>query len=131
MFPAVTAVYAAVLALMFAALSVWVIAGRGKFRVSHGDGGEAMLNRRIRAHGNFAEYVPMILMLVGLLEASGERRGVIHGLLLVLVAARIMHPIGMLAREASIQQFAFRAPSVVATIGVMIVSAVLLLIQLA
>jgi uncharacterized membrane protein YecN with MAPEG domain len=130
LFPAITAAYAAVLALLFAALSAWVIAGRVKFRVHHGDGGAAMLNRRIRAHANFSEYVPMILGLVGLLEASGASRAVIHALLLVLLVARIMHPIGMVAPEASARQFAFRAPSVIATIAVLIVSAMLLLIRL-
>jgi uncharacterized membrane protein YecN with MAPEG domain len=126
-FPRLTAIYAAVLGLMFFALSIWVVVGRARLNVVHGDGGHAALFRRIRAHANFAEYVPMILVLVGLLEAGGADRFTVHALLLVLVVARIIHPIGMVAREGTVQQFAFRAPGAMATWVVMFVAAVLLL----
>jgi uncharacterized membrane protein YecN with MAPEG domain len=129
-FPAVTAIYAAVLALIFMGLTIWVVAGRVKYRANHGDGGHAPLNRRIRSHANFAEYVPLILLLVALLESGGAGRFTIHGLLLPLVIARIMHPIGMVAREESAQQFAFRAPSAIVTWAVMVIAAVLLLVRL-
>ena len=70
-FPVVTAIAAAVLGLIFAALSGWVIAGRLSTGVLHGDGGEETMNRRMRAHANFIEYVPLILLLVALLECGG------------------------------------------------------------
>jgi uncharacterized membrane protein YecN with MAPEG domain len=130
-FPAITAIYAAVLALVYMALTIWVIAGRVRFRVNHGDGGHVALNRRIRSHANFAEYVPLILLLVGLLEAGGADRFTVNALLLVLVVARLAHPIGMVAPEASLQQFAFRAPGALATWAVMVVAAVLLLLKFA
>jgi uncharacterized membrane protein YecN with MAPEG domain len=130
-FPALTAAYAAVLALIFAVLSAWVVAGRFAFRVNHGDGGNAALLRRIRSHANFAEYVPLTLLLVALLEAGGAGRLTIHALLLPLVVARIAHPIGMVARDFSRQQFTFRGPASVVTWLVMVVAAVLLLVRYA
>jgi uncharacterized membrane protein YecN with MAPEG domain len=130
-FPAITAIYAAVLALIFMALTVWVSLGRLRFRVNHGDGGNVVLNRRIRAHANFAEYVPLILLLVALLEADGAGRFTIHALLLPLTIARIMHPIGMVAREFSAQQFTLRGPGAAVTWAVMVIAAVLLLVRLA
>ena len=66
-------------AFFLLALSLWVVLGRAKLRVSHGDGGHDVLNRRIRAQGNFTEYVPMILLLAALLEGSGTGRTAIHG----------------------------------------------------
>lgn len=108
-----------------------VTAGRAQFGVHHGDGGKERLNRRIRAHGNFAEYVPLILLLVALLEAGGAGRATVHMLLLPLVAARIMHPIGMLAPEASLRQFAFRGASMVVTWLILASAAVLLLLRVA
>jgi uncharacterized membrane protein YecN with MAPEG domain len=129
-FPTLTAIYAAVLALIYAVLSAWVVVGRVGLRVHHGDGGHVQLNRRIRSHANFAEYVPLILLLVGLLEAGGAGRVTIHALLLPLVIARILHPIGMIAPEASPQQFALRGPSAVVTWLVLVIAAVLLLIRL-
>jgi uncharacterized membrane protein YecN with MAPEG domain len=55
----------------------------------------------------------------------------VNALLLVLVVARLAHPIGMVAPEASLQQFAFRAPGALATWAVMVVAAVLLLLKFA
>lgn len=130
-YPLVTSGYAALLALVFLGLSAWVVAGRYSFRVNHGDGGEVRLNRRIRAHANFAEYVPFILFLAALLEARATSRFTIHALLLPLLIARIAHPFGMVAREASIRQFAFRGASVVVTFTVLAAAALLLLLDLA
>ncbi len=96
-FPAVTAGYSAILALIYIALSAWVVQGRGQYRIEHGDGGEARLNRRIRAHANFAEYVPLALIMAAFLEGSGTPPFTIHALLAPLVVSRIMHPIGMVA----------------------------------
>jgi uncharacterized membrane protein YecN with MAPEG domain len=128
-FPALTAIYAALLALLFVALSIWVIAGRAKHRVHHGDGGNDDLNRRIRAHANFAEYVPLILLLVALLEAGGAGRGTVHALLLPLLAARLMHPVGMVAPVASVQQGVFRGIGASATMLILAAAAILLLIR--
>jgi len=131
MFPTVTATYAAILALIYAVISSWVIVGRGQFRVLHGDGGSAPMNRRMRAHANFAEYVPMILPLVGLLEASGTGRVTLNILLAVLVVTRVLHPIGMIAPENSFQQYVCRGGSAAATLIVMTMAAVLLLVRFA
>jgi uncharacterized membrane protein YecN with MAPEG domain len=128
-FPATTALYAAILGLIFALLSFWVIGGRGQFNVMHGDGGKEQLHRRIRAHANFAEYVPLILVLAALLEGGGAPASRIHWLLAPLTAARLLHPVGMLARENSPQQFAFRAPGAVVTLIVLIAASIMLLMQ--
>ncbi len=128
-FPATTAFYAGLLGLMYAALSVWVIGGRLGKKVNLGDGGEDSMVRRIRSHANFVEYVPFILILAGLLEMSGTGPVTLNLLLLVTVIARLMHPIGMLAQEASARQFAFRGFGAILTLLVLIVAAFLLLIR--
>lgn len=128
-FPAVTASYAALLGLVFAALSAWVVVGRGQFAIHHGDGGNERLNRRIRSHGNFAEYVPLILMLTALLESRGEDPLIIHALLGMLLVARIVHPMGMLAPVASPRQYLLRATSSTATWLLLIAASALLLLR--
>jgi uncharacterized membrane protein YecN with MAPEG domain len=127
-FPHITAIYAAILALIYLAITGWVVAGRGKFKVLHGDGGNDNLNRRIRAHANFNEYVPLILVLAALLEARGAGTVTMNALLLPLVVARVIHPFGMMARENSPQQFALRAPGALITWVVLAVVAVMLLL---
>lgn len=128
-FPALTSLYAALLALVFFALSVWVVAGRAQYRVNHGNGGQGALQRRIRAHGNFAEYVPLILLLVALLEGGGAGRTTVHLLLAPLLIARLMHPVGMVAPEASMQQYVFRGAGATATWVILLAAAVLLLLR--
>jgi uncharacterized membrane protein YecN with MAPEG domain len=125
--PVLTSAYAGVFGVIFFALSLWVVLGRLKFRVIHGDGGKPFLNRRIRAHANFAEYVPFILFLVALLEASGSGPTTVHALLLPLVIVRIAHPFGMLAPESAPAQYIFRGASIVVTFAILVISSVLLL----
>ena len=64
----IIAIYAAPLAFLYIALAINVIRLRFKHRVSLGAGEVPKLERAIRAHGNFAEYVPFALLLIGLSE---------------------------------------------------------------
>ena len=96
-FPATTAFYAGLLALVYLGLSGWVVASRVSGNVLLGDAGDDTMLRRVRAHANFSEYVPLVLILVGLLEAGGGAHGLVQGLLIALLVGRILHPIGMFA----------------------------------
>jgi hypothetical protein len=85
----ITPLYAGILAIVFFALSLRVIAVRG--RVSLGDGGDPVVLRRMRGHANFAEYVPLILLLMGFLELNQAPARLLHGMGLTLLAARLLH----------------------------------------
>lgn len=74
---------------------------RMKNRVSHGDGGHPLLARRMRAQLNFAENVPLLVVLVALLEVSGVNRSWLAALAATLVLARIAHGFGMDADTGS------------------------------
>jgi uncharacterized membrane protein YecN with MAPEG domain len=86
----VTPIYAGLLAILFFVLSYRVILLRGH-GASLGDGGNPALLRRIRAHGNFAEYVPFILLMMGMLELSHFSVYLLHALGIALVVARLLH----------------------------------------
>ena len=86
----VTPIYAGILAILFFVLSMRVIAGRRNV-ASLGDGGDLRLQRRIRGHGNFAEYVPLILVMMGMLELSRYSAYLLHGLGIALVVGRVLH----------------------------------------
>jgi uncharacterized protein len=86
----VTPIYAGMLAILFFVLSYRVILLRGH-GASLGDGGDPRLLRRIRAHGNFSEYVPFILLMIGILELSHFSTYLLHALGITLVAARLLH----------------------------------------
>ena len=87
----VTPLYAGLLTLWLMLLSLRVIDRRRSARVSLGDGGNADLQRAIRAQANFAEYVPLALLLLAILEASQFSIYVLHALGIVLVIARVLH----------------------------------------
>ena len=86
----VTPLYAGILAIIFVVLSLRVVMLRGH-GASLGDGGNPLLLRRIRAHGNFAEYVPLILLMMSFLELSKFSIYVLHAIGIALVVARLLH----------------------------------------
>ncbi len=91
----ITPLYAGLLGLWFLLLSIHVI----RFRwagISLGDGGRPEVNRAIRGHGNFAEYVPLVLLLMALLETGGViAPWVIHLIGLMLLIGRVLHAIAL------------------------------------
>lgn len=87
--------YAALLALIYLALAARVVRLRRAAGVSLGSGGNSDLERRIRAHGNFAEYVPFALLLLAFVELQGHSPALINGLCALLVAARAAHAYGV------------------------------------
>jgi uncharacterized protein len=91
----ITAVYAALLGLLFMLLSFRVSKHRLAGHVSLGDGNNPALAQAIRAHGNFAEYVPLALILIGLAEAQGAAGMFLHVLGGGLLAGRLLHAWGM------------------------------------
>lgn len=88
----ITSLYAGLLALLFLALSFRVVFRRREQKINLGDGGDAEMQRRVRGHGNFAEYVPLILVLIGLLELGRTTPGwLLHAMGITLLVARLLH----------------------------------------
>jgi uncharacterized protein len=57
---------------------------------------EGALQRKVRAHGNFAEYVPQGLLFLIALEVAQAPSGLVWGLGTLFFLARIAHAIGLL-----------------------------------
>jgi hypothetical protein len=91
----ITALYAALQAIV----SIVLVAPIGRLRtatnVSLGSGGNAALEVAIRRHANWTEYVPFTLLLIALLELNGASAGLLHGLGAGLLVARVLHPLGL------------------------------------
>ena len=87
----VTPLYAGLLGLLFLVLSVRVIRRRRNAKISLGDGSDAVMLRVIRGHANFAEYVPLALLLMAILELSRFSIYALHALGIALVVARLLH----------------------------------------
>lgn len=106
MTPSITLFYAGLSALVLVGLSWRVVALRRKHQVGIGTGSVNALERAVRAHANFCEYVPLALLVIGLLELSGAPAALVHGLGAALVIGRVLHAVG-LNRTAGISQGRF------------------------
>lgn len=91
----ITLIYAGLLGLLFLLLSFWVVKRRAQFRVMIGEGEAPEMLAAIRAHGNFAEYVPLTLLLMALCELAGVGSLWLHLGGVLLVVGRILHAIGI------------------------------------
>jgi uncharacterized protein len=101
----ITLLTASALGLIFLYLCFAVVRARIRSTASLGTGKDT-LNRdedpktqpllvAVRSHANFAEYVPISLILLGLLEGQGFAPWIIASLGGALVVSRAMHPLGM------------------------------------
>jgi uncharacterized membrane protein YecN with MAPEG domain len=126
MVPTIVPGYAAILALIFIALSVRVIRLRRSTRVPVGTGRNAELERAVRVHGNFAEYVPLALLLLAFAEMQGFRGWSIHLLCLALLAGRSVHAYGLSRQN---EDFRLRVAGMATTFTVVGLTSAMLLLR--
>lgn len=91
-----TSIYAGLCGLLMAWLALQTIKLRRANRVKLGDGGNFVLQSAIRAQGNFAEYMPIVLILLFLLEYNGMYYLVIHAVGIAFLTGRWIHAQGLL-----------------------------------
>ncbi len=92
---AITALYAGLLGILYLVLAGFVVGHRRRARVGLGTGGDTALERAVRVHGNFAEYVPLFLLLLLVAELNGAAAWLLHAAALVFVVARLGHALGL------------------------------------
>jgi uncharacterized membrane protein YecN with MAPEG domain len=121
----VTPAYAAVFALVFVALSVRTLRLRHRLKIAIGHGDQAVLERAARAHANFAEYVPLTLILVFFLESMTGRPVWIHALCLTLLVGRVVHAYGVSQVR---EDYRFRVTGMALTFTTLVSSAIAILV---
>ena len=95
MIPRITLLVASLHVALFMWLSLQVVLRRRASRVGIGTGGDAGLARAVRVHGNFAEYVPLALLLLALLELCGLPAALAWGFGGALLLGRVLHALGL------------------------------------
>lgn len=94
----VSEITAGLLELLLLFLSGYVIAGRVKFRIDIGDGGNEQMRQRIRTQANFVECVPLALILIILVEVGKIGPGWMPAAIAItLIVARLWHAQGLLS----------------------------------
>jgi len=95
MTPAITALYAGLLGILYIVLGGLVVAQRRRARIGLGTGSDPALERSVRVHGNFAEYAPLFLVLLLVAELGGAAGVLLHVLGAAFFLARIGHAFGL------------------------------------
>ncbi|MEM8641837.1 MAG: MAPEG family protein [Cyanobacteria bacterium P01_G01_bin.54] len=98
----ITPLYAGILGLLFFGLSAMVVRQRSLDQVNLGTGGKVTLERRVRGHGNFAEYVPLILVLMAITELSQTAAWQLHLIGALLLVGRLAHAYCFLFTRSSV-----------------------------
>ncbi len=91
----VTPLYTLPLCLIFLILWMRVSSLRSATGISFGDGNNPELLHRMRQHGNFIEWVPLVLVVMTLAEGMGAPAIYLHVSGILLVVGRIAHPFGL------------------------------------
>jgi hypothetical protein len=98
----VSMITAGLLGILLLFLSGYIIAGRVRFKIDIGDGGNEQMRQRIRTQANFVEYVPFALLLIILVEVGKIGPGWLPAALAgTLIVARLWHAQGLLSSPAT------------------------------
>jgi uncharacterized protein len=101
MFPQATILFAALLTPLYIWLTINVIRTRRRLKIAIGTGENLDLLRATRAHGNFAEYVPLFLILLFLQESYAPNQWASYLLGALFTAGRFAHARSILVAEPS------------------------------
>ncbi len=92
---AITLTIAAAAAL----INLWLMVRVGRVRlaekISIGDGGNENVIRRMRAHSNFIESAPLVLILIAAIEISSGSTIILWSVGAIYIVGRIAHLLGM------------------------------------
>ncbi len=116
----ITPVYAGFLALFFIFLTICVIRVRRTVKVAMGDGGDTGLMRIQRVHGNFCEYIPLILVLMLLVELQDGPALLLHLIGTFAILGRLLHAYGV-SREK--EDYRLRVAAMILTFAAMLIGA--------
>jgi uncharacterized protein len=110
---AITGPYAAALTVLFLVLSARVIAYRRGKRISLGNANDPVLEARVRAQGNFAEYAPLGLILMAIAELQGTGPIWVHLCGVTLLAGRVLHGVNF---SFGLRNLALRTAGIILTL---------------
>lgn len=113
-------IFSAIFAVFFVLLSVNVIRARRRHKVGIGTGQNTAVERAMRVHANFAEYVPLALLLILMLEINKESNLLVIGLCSALLVGRLVHAFGVSMEN---ERFIFRVTGMGATFTVILLAA--------
>ena len=114
-----------------AVLSIWLMIRIGQIRnrakVIHGDGGDPLLMRRMRAQLNFVESAPFVLALIFAIELAGKGAVWLPWVAAIYFVGRILHAIGMDAASGNKPRMIGTIVTLLTLLGLAIVAVLVVL----
>ncbi len=95
----ITPFYAALFGIGLIWLSLKVISVRRKDKVSLGVAENEKLERRVRAHANYSEFVPLGLLLTYFVEVTWKLPALTHAIAVTLLIGRAAHAYAFLGER--------------------------------
>jgi uncharacterized membrane protein YecN with MAPEG domain len=103
----ITAIYAALSALLILGLAYRVVRFRRSLKIGYGDQENEVLAVAIRAHANMVEYTPITLLLLLLAEINGASGSLVHAAGLIFVVSRLAHAWGFTTANGGYSVYRF------------------------
>lgn len=122
----ITPLFTAVFAFLYVLLSLNVIKQRFANQISLGSADNKEMERAIRIHANFIEYVPIALILFYFIEMLSMSSSLVFYLGSALLIARVMHFFGMQYPKDLIL---FRKLGMIITLLVLLVASIALALR--
>lgn len=119
------------LAAAAAVLNFWLGLRTSALRIGnkvwHGDGGNALILRRMRAQANYVENTPFVLILIAVIELAGKGASWLAIVGAVYLLGRIAHAFGMDKPEKSPLRAIGFAITVLVLLGLSVVAVLIAL----
>ena len=113
--------FAAVFAVFFVLLLINVIRARRQHKLGIGARRNKSVERAMRVHTNFAEYVPFSFLLIVLLELNKTNAMLLFALCSMLLVGRLVHAFGVSMEN---ERFIYRVSGMAMTFTVILIAAV-------
>lgn len=117
----VTAFVAAICALLLLATAIDTVRQRLRLKAAFGDHGDAKLISASRSHGNLAEYAPITIILLGLLETARANHIALMVIGAIFLVGRVAHVIGLYTPSEPGKAPLGRQVGVAATFGTLLI----------
>ncbi|MDR7059884.1 MULTISPECIES: MAPEG family protein [unclassified Sphingopyxis] len=117
----VTAFVAAICALLLLATAIDTVRQRLRLKAAFGDHGDAKLISASRSHGNLAEYAPITIILLGLLETARANHMALMVIGAIFLVGRVAHVIGLYTPSEPGKAPLGRQVGVAATFGTLLI----------
>lgn len=97
----ITMLYAGLCTILVVLLALRVVRWRFRHKIGLGHGGDPELQRRVRAHANAVENMPLALLLLGGMELNGFSGWMVHAFGGTLFVSRCAHAWGLSHRSGT------------------------------